>query len=321
MYLNGVPRFHVQQLVWPTEGRGRLAGLSTGGQRRPRRRASRTHGPPPAGHLSSFRRSPVRPVSALAAVLLCAPVPAPDRLRRSRSLTTSRPPSPPGPSRRRSGRSPPSGRSRRSKDEVSGDDPPTPGTLARGEVHERPQGQSDPDASSEMLTPARQRHHARGNGRGRARRALKSRLDEASATRARDPPHARGDGDVDPVERYLSAGSPPRPWGRRGDPELADVGPGITPTLVGRAKPGAGGPVRFREHPHACGEGRPLEDAVVNGSGSPPHGWGGRELADARSDPVGITPTRVGRAAPRPAAPRRARDHPHARGEGLKSAR
>ena len=89
-------------------------------------------------------------------------------------------------------------------------------------------------------------------------------------------PHACGENLVRQPLQLGVGGSPPRVWGKRGEPYDGDREIRFTPTRVGKTAwasacwPGC--PV----HPHACGENSSVYNAATGVRGSPPRVWGKR---------------------------------------------
>ena len=71
------------------------------------------------------------------------------------------------------------------------------------------------------------------------------------------------------------------------------------------------------DSPHVRGEDRAMAGHHVDACDSPPRAWGGRPHGPAGSPAGRLTPTCVGRTAPRTGPPRPRATHPHVRGEDL----
>src|SRR5690606_34269634 len=87
-------------------------------------------------------------------------------------------------------------------------------------------------------------------------------------------PHARGDGGWGTGRSRSPGGSPPRAWGRRVRHRRVWRLGRFTPTRVGTACGLTPIPTCRAVHPHARGDGRPLNRAVGVLNGSPPRAWG-----------------------------------------------
>ena len=109
-------------------------------------------------------------------------------------------------------------------------------------------------------------------------------------------PHVCGDGFYGDSGGIITAGSPPRVWGRHTSRGASQAGHRFTPTCVGTAKIGARSSPTTAVHPHVCGDGG--INSAVSGmyGGSPPRVWGRRPLAAKLSRTLRFTPTCVGTA-------------------------
>ncbi len=134
--------------------------------------------------------------------------------------------------------------------------------------------------------------------------------------RRADHPHGRGDGRAPCGRESLTAGSPPRAWGRPYGRQLTRRLTRITPTGVGTAgwwwRAGRSG----TDHPHGRGDGGETDRLNDHRHGSPPRAWGRPRVPKCAATRLRITPTGVG-TAHGAGTPNRSRpDHPHGRGDG-----
>ena len=107
-------------------------------------------------------------------------------------------------------------------------------------------------------------------------------------------PHVCGD-DCNLNEWWrLSAGSPPRVWGRQPTMALAAFLSWFTPTCVGTTVRPPCSANRSTVHPHVCGDDLSAPARVRVQPGSPPRVWGRRAAGHPRVRPRRFTPTCVG---------------------------
>ena len=111
-----------------------------------------------------------------------------------------------------------------------------------------------------------------------------------------DHPHMCGESCLYVIWSKISIGSPPHVWGKQQFVCIQHGEIGITPTCVGKAYTYTRKSGVRRDHPHMCGESRPISSSIFACNGSPPHVWG-------KPSPMGwhqrykrITPTCVGKA-------------------------
>ena len=112
-------------------------------------------------------------------------------------------------------------------------------------------------------------------------------------------------------------GSSPRVWGQVYIFTIYRFSTGIIPTRVGTRTLDKKSCLRYKDHPHACGDKKKDYNLEGVNNGSSPRVWGQDHdgIFDIRN--MGIIPTRVGtshhRCEPKPAKV----DHPHACGDKL----
>ena len=114
----------------------------------------------------------------------------------------------------------------------------------------------------------------------------------------------------------LTAGSPPRAWGRLAGVLSVHCGARFTPTGVGTATAPAGPPSSAPVHPHGRGDGLDRHPGSWYCRGSPPRAWGRPAQGCTRLHVVRFTPTGVGTAPPWLRRVARDAVHPHGRGDG-----
>ena len=126
-------------------------------------------------------------------------------------------------------------------------------------------------------------------------------------------PHVRGPR-LDELVAGHAGGIIPTRVGPRNDRQGGLEERGIIPTRVGTTATRPSRPSATRDHPHTRGD-----LSARQAAGSSPHAWGPPRLAELGEGVAGIIPTRVGTTARRwgPCRPRT--DHPHTRGDHLKS--
>ncbi len=151
--------------------------------------------------------------------------------------------------------------------------------------------------------------HARGE------RASRHHASRASP----DHPHARGERARGAGTVSLINGSSPRSWGTAVPLRAAPPRGRIIPTLVGNGDRWSFPFRPLSDHPHARGE----RDAGVGvesaGNGSSPRSWGTARRTACSTRPRRIIPTLVGNGALRRWPSRPCADHPHARGERVRT--
>jgi len=137
-----------------------------------------------------------------------------------------------------------------------------------------------------------------------------------AAPRCSVHPHVRGDGARTLDWRDITAGSPPRAWGRRAAGRLRHRVPRFTPTRVGTAARSAGRQAAPTVHPHVRGDGGGV--GVRHGllAGSPPRAWGRRRANGSSPVRRRFTPTCVGTAGTWASTAASPPVHPHVRGDG-----
>ena len=131
-------------------------------------------------------------------------------------------------------------------------------------------------------------------------------------------PHAGGENDPITGGGHSCLGSPPRGWGKRTHPsclpplhgspprgwgKLAQPGQEIlplrfTPTRVGKTPAARRWLRSWLVHPHAGGENAGPLAYTIAIPGSPPRGWGKRDIAARACRTLRFTPTRVGKTQP-----------------------
>ena len=112
-------------------------------------------------------------------------------------------------------------------------------------------------------------------------------------------PHVRGDDRISNPTGKVAAGSPPRAWGRLGEPRPAPELVRFTPTCVGTTVDSAHPSKPPAVHPHVRGDDLAAAAGAAAAYGSPPRAWG-----------------RLGRGST-PRAPPAV--HPHVRGDDVRS--
>ncbi len=110
-------------------------------------------------------------------------------------------------------------------------------------------------------------------------------------------PHARGERTLPAWVIIQTDGSSPRSWGTRGADRRGALRRRFIPTLVGNAPASSRRRRRSPVHPHARGERRVVENAVLSVPGSSPRSWGTRQMSIPGSRPGRFIPTLVGNAA------------------------
>ncbi len=114
---------------------------------------------------------------------------------------------------------------------------------------------------------------------------------------------------------FLSAGSPPRVWGKVRKSGYISLYLRITPTCVGKSRVLAMAWSTKEDHPHVCGEKPACTLQAANLHGSPPRVWGKAKAAGIADMAVGITPTCVGKSSVYSTIAKLTGDHPHVCGE------
>ena len=131
----------------------------------------------------------------------------------------------------------------------------------------------------------------------------------------KDHPHACGD-----KFRYLSMGcttpgSSPRVWGQAIPDGTYKAKCRIIPTRVGTSTSIDTNAAGIMDHPHACGDKRPLSESHGRQRGSSPRVWGQGKHGYDRKPRRRIIPTRVGTSVFLIFALLFVKDHPHACGD------
>ena len=117
------------------------------------------------------------------------------------------------------------------------------------------------------------------------------------------------------VVETASSGSPPRLWGKQNDVGVVAPRPRFTPTPVGKTVSEQNEVAKFSVHPHACGENSMFPSRHSDTAGSPPRLWGKQKCAKVIAQPVGFTPTPVGKTLALRGVATILEVHPHACGE------
>src|SRR5690606_24710270 len=109
--------------------------------------------------------------------------------------------------------------------------------------------------------------------------------------------------------------TPPRTWGRQGQPPRRPPRYGNTPTDVGKTESRFSMLLASRKHPHGRGEDASGAAALPGTWETPPRTWGRRSPLRGTSRASGNTPTDVGKTWCGYNAARVLGKHPHGRGE------
>ncbi len=125
----------------------------------------------------------------------------------------------------------------------------------------------------------------------------------------------RGEDDNGYDALIYSEETPPRAWGRQGHAVNRLPLGGNTPTCVGKtpARSGDFGPIE--KHPHVCGEDTRMTGFRRSSQETPPRAWGRPKFYSDVIDPLGNTPTCVGKTGNSMASRGAHGKHPHVRGE------
>ncbi len=128
----------------------------------------------------------------------------------------------------------------------------------------------------------------------------------------------RGEDDNGYDALIYSEETPPRAWGRQGHAVNRLPLGGNTPTCVGKtpARSGDFGPIE--KHPHVRGEDTRMTGFRRSSQETPPRAWGRPKFYSDVIDPLGNTPTCVGKTRLRCDRWQWLRKHPHVRGEDRK---
>ena len=128
-------------------------------------------------------------------------------------------------------------------------------------------------------------------------------------------PHVRGEDDNGYDALIYSEETPPRAWGRQGHAVNRLPLGGNTPTCVGKtpARSGDFGPIE--KHPHVRGEDTRMTGFRRSSQETPPRAWGRPKFYSDVIDPLGNTPTCVGKTGNSMASRGAHGKHPHVRGE------
>ena len=94
------------------------------------------------------------------------------------------------------------------------------------------------------------------------------------AGNGRDHPHACGEHKARTIPKWGETGSSPRMWGTHRSRVDAGGHVGIIPTHVGNTSTNCEIGMRYRDHPHACGEHSSKAFISRSGLGSSPRMWG-----------------------------------------------
>ena len=104
-------------------------------------------------------------------------------------------------------------------------------------------------------------------------------------------------------------------WGQAIKAAIMRVPTGIIPTRVGTSMTTYKGGGQSQDHPHACGDKRPLSESHGRQRGSSPRVWGQGKHGYDRKPRRRIIPTRVGTSAAAGLTSDVGYDHPHACGD------
>ena len=110
----------------------------------------------------------------------------------------------------------------------------------------------------------------------------------------RDHPHACGDKSYQYFPKYHRIGSSPRVWGQVFLLGYTACQSGIIPTRVGTSVISCIISVKYKDHPHACGDKQLADYKQGKKGGSSPRVWGQVYHAFTLCGVTGIIPTRVG---------------------------
>ena len=106
-------------------------------------------------------------------------------------------------------------------------------------------------------------------------------------------------------------------WGQAIKAAIMRVPTGIIPTRVGTSMTTYKGGGQSQDHPHACGDKRPLSESHGRQRGSSPRVWGQGKHGYDRKPRRRIIPTRVGTSVFLIFALLFVKDHPHACGDKI----
>ena len=146
-------------------------------------------------------------------------------------------------------------------------------------------------------------------------------LFQARLGTSEDHPHACGDKMDVWILCASRLGSSPRVWGQVTAWSARYDAHRIIPTRVGTRRLFLKHIKANGDHPHACGDKRPVLHRIILTVGSSPRVWGQEYLRTEFRDQSGIIPTRVGTSIFSTLPFRRYRDHPHACGDKEKGFR
>ena len=130
-------------------------------------------------------------------------------------------------------------------------------------------------------------------------------------------PHVRGDDRAIALVAVVTAGSPPRAWGRHKHQRIHRLVPRFTPTCVGTTATLRAACRSVTVHPHVRGDDAATDTLGSSPSGSPPRAWGRRRGSSVYPACRRFTPTCVGTTRGCTTPSRRDAVHPHVRGDDI----
>ena len=128
-------------------------------------------------------------------------------------------------------------------------------------------------------------------------------------------PHARGEDTSPTVCWTTTSETPPRTWGRPHLRSWSQLAIRNTPTHVGKTAGRRSQKPACQKHPHARGEDPVITRMKSDAGETPPRTWGRHVQASGGRSVLRNTPTHVGKTGINDAEARKAKKHPHARGE------
>ena len=111
-------------------------------------------------------------------------------------------------------------------------------------------------------------------------------------------PHGRGEDRRGVGDGWRVAETPPRAWGRLLGVNPTYLSAGNTPTGVGKTARQARADLGAQKHPHGRGEDRRRKYCWMGSLETPPRAWGRLLERLYRANPLGNTPTGVGKTQP-----------------------